>query len=113
MKTSVLTIILGVLAIGAFAQSDSANHYYKLALAEKNNRRFAQAYNLFQKSLQFNTENADVQADFGFTAIELRKYDAAKLAFQKVLALKKDDPIALENLASISFWQRRWNEAIP
>ncbi len=70
------------------------------------------AFNDFQKSLQYRADNADVQRDLGLTAVELRKYENAKQAFLKVNELKKDDPVATENLALLYFWTHQWPQAV-
>jgi lipopolysaccharide biosynthesis regulator YciM len=44
--------------------------------------------------------------------VEMRKYDLAKLAFEQVTKRNANDPVAVENLASLYFWTRKWNDAI-
>ncbi len=97
----------------AFSQpSDSSVFYYQKGISEKNQRLFLVAYNDFQKSLQFRSDQVDAQRELGLTAVELKKYDNARMAFLKVNELKKDDPVAIENLANLYFWTRQWKEAI-
>lgn len=69
------------------------------------------AFNYFQKSVDIKKDNAAAQTELGLTAVELRKYGNAELAFLKVNELKKDDPVATENLANIYFWTHQWKQA--
>ncbi len=94
-----------------FSQTDSSNFFYQKALDEKNKRLFMVAYNDFQKSLGYKPDNIDAERELGITAVELRKYDNAKLAFVKVIGWKKDDTAAITNLANLCFWLRQWPEA--
>lgn len=111
MKT-LLSFILLLSAAATFAQSDSSDVYYQKGLTEKNNRRFLVALDYLQKAIAFKADNIDAQLAFGQTAVELRRYEPAKTAFLKVLELKKDDPVAIENLATLYFFTRKWKEAI-
>jgi len=96
----------------AFSQSaDSSNFFYQKAVEEKNKRLYMVAFNDFQRSVQFKTDNIDAQRELGLTALELRKYENAKQAFLKVNQVKKDDTIAIQNLATIYYWTRQWPEA--
>jgi len=96
----------------AFSQSaDSSNFFYQKAVEEKNKRLYMVAFNDFQRSVQFKTDNLDAQRELGLTALELRKYENAKQAFLKVNQVKKDDTIAIQNLATIYYWTRQWPEA--
>jgi len=97
----------------AWSQSrDSAAFFYQKALNEKNGRLFLVAYNDFQKSIQYSSDNFDAQEQLGLTALELRKYDNATMAFLKASELHKDDPVAVENLANLYFWTRQWDQAV-
>ncbi|MBS1915929.1 MAG: tetratricopeptide repeat protein [Bacteroidetes bacterium] len=96
-----------------FSQSsDSSQAYYQKGITEKNARRFMVAYKNFQKSVEFKKDNVDAQTQLGLTALELRDYGNAEVAFLKVNELKKDDPVAIENLANIYFWTHQWKQAI-
>jgi tetratricopeptide (TPR) repeat protein len=97
----------------AFSQpGDSSVFFYQKGISEKNQRLYQVAYNDFQKSLQFKSDKVEAQRELGLTAVELKKYDNARMAFTKVNELKKDDPVAIENLANLYFWNRDWKQAI-
>lgn len=112
MKNILFLLFLPLFSISLYAQSDSADVYYQKGIQEKTVRRYMVAFNHLQKSIEFKPDNIDAQLAFGETAAELRKSDIAKTAFLKVLELKKDDPKAIENLATLYFNTRKWKEAI-
>src|SRR5215831_6362193 len=99
MKT--LSLVSGILFVLSFAaeaqQSDSSDYFYQKGLEEKNKRLYMVAYNDFQKAIDRHSTNADAGRQLGLVAVELRKYDNAKLAFQKVLEQQKDDTTAVAN----------------
>jgi tetratricopeptide (TPR) repeat protein len=112
MKNILLIFFTAPLFNTAFSQAgDSSNVYYKKGLEEKNARRYMVAYNNFQKAVDYKIDNTDAQTQLGLTALELRKYGNAEVAFLKVNELKKDDTTAIENLANIYFWTHQWKQA--
>jgi len=112
MKNLVLLAMAFSCLQQAMPQStDSSGYFYQKAVEEKNKRLYMVAYNDLQKSVGYKADNIDAQRVLGLTAIELRKYDNARLAFQKVTELKKDDTTAIENLANIFFWTHQWQLA--
>ena len=97
----------------SIAQSgDSSSFYYKKGITEKSNRLYMVAFNDLQKSTKFDADNIDAQRELGLTSLELRKYDNAENAFTKVEEIKKDDKIAIENLANLYFWTHQWSQSI-
>ena len=113
MKNLVLTVVTLGLFTTAFSQSaDSANHYFRKGVEEKNARRYMVAYQHLQKAIQFKPDVAEIQKEAGFVALELRKYDQARVHFEQVYKLKNDDAAALEQLAKLNFSLRRFPQAI-
>jgi tetratricopeptide (TPR) repeat protein len=112
MKNFLALVVISFTVGHSFAQTDSAEFFYQKGNEEKTARLFKPALAHYQKSVQFNPNNVDAQRDLGIVAMELRRYDLALSAFEKVLTLQKNDPVAIENLTNIYFWTRKWNEAI-
>src|SRR5262249_8048928 len=114
MKNSIYLLLTALLCWQTtFSQiADSSNFYYQKGMEEKNARRFMVAFKNFQKSTGYKKDNVDAQTQLGLTALELRDYGNAEVAFLKVNELKKDDPVAVENLANIYFWTHQWKPAI-
>ncbi len=92
--------------------NDSSAFYYQKGMAEKDSRLYMVAFNDLQKSTFFKGDNVDAQRALGLTSLELKKYDNAEIAFQKVEEIKKDDAVAIENLANLYFWTHQWPQAI-
>jgi len=112
MKIFLALVVISFNVGNSFAQIDSAEFFYQKGNEEKTARLFKPALADYQKSVQFNANNADAQRDLGIVALELRRYDLAVAAFEKVLTLQKNDTVAIENVTNIYFWTRKWNEAI-
>jgi tetratricopeptide (TPR) repeat protein len=113
MKNVLVLLSFAISLQTTFSQSsDSSDFYYQKGVTEKGNRLFMVAFNDLQKSIQLKSDNVDAQRELGLTSLELRKYDNAEMAFQKVEEFKKDDGVAIENLANLYFWTHQWSQAI-
>lgn len=109
---NLLTLVALTLSGLVAAQTDSSSLFLQKGNEAKNERRFLVASQHYQKAIQFNAENIDAQRELGVVYVEMRKYDLAKLAFEQVTKRNANDPIAIENLANLYFWTRKWNDAI-
>ena len=113
MKNLVLTFVSVGIFTTAFSQSaDSAAHYFNKGVEEKNARRYMVAYQQLQRAIQYKPDVAEYQKEAGLVALELRKYDQARVHFEQVYKLKNDDAAALEQLAKLNFNLRRFPQAI-
>ncbi len=113
MKNLSLFIILTQLSLVSFAQqTDSGFLAYQHGLTEKQAGRHKVAYDHLRKAVMLNPDHTDAQRELGLAAIELRHFEVSKQAFLKVLDKEPDDPQAIENLATLNFWTRRWDDAI-
>lgn len=113
MKNTLLTILsIGVFTT-AFSQSaDSAAVFFNKGVEEKNARRYMVAYQQLQKAVQYKPDVVEYQKEAGLVALELRKYDQARVHFEQVYKMKNDDVAALEQLAKLNFNMRRFPQAI-
>jgi tetratricopeptide (TPR) repeat protein len=110
------------LSLGGFAlfmtlrlcaqQADSTEMFYQKAMAEKVAGRHKTAYEALQRAAVMSPARADVLRELGTEALELRKWEEAKAAFQQLEKISPDDQVALENLGTIFFSMRKWNDAI-
>lgn len=82
MKLSTITIAL-LLSINLFADESS----YKDAMQSYNAKDFTKAYPLFEDLSLKSPESAELNFFLGRSALELRKYDEALTAFDRVLML--------------------------
>jgi tetratricopeptide (TPR) repeat protein len=113
MKNLSFYIILTHLSLASFAQhTDSSILAYQSGLTEKQAGRHKVAYDHLRKAVMLNPDNTEAQRELGLSAIELRQFEVSRQAFLKVLEKEPNDPQAIENLATLNFWTRRWDEAI-
>jgi len=113
MKNLLLIITLGALAQTSFAQSsDSAAFYFNRGMDEKNARRFREAEKNFNKVLQLEPRNLDNLIQLATSLLEQRRYSEAKEIFHKAEAIDANHPQVVENLATLSFNARKWDDAI-
>jgi tetratricopeptide (TPR) repeat protein len=113
MKNLSLYLILALLSVASIAQQkDSAFIAYQSGLTEKQAGRHKVAYDHLRKAVSINPEHTDAQRELGLEAMELRQFEISKQAFLKVLDKEPNDPQAIENLGTLNFWTRRWDEAI-
>lgn len=107
----VLFTLLGA-GTSLVAQSDSGRFYQERGQADFQSRKYLTAYQSFQKSLQFDINQPDVSRQAGLAAMEMRRYEDAKKAFQQVLSQVPGDTVAVVRLVDLHFASRQWNEAI-
>jgi tetratricopeptide (TPR) repeat protein len=100
------------LSVASFAQTDSAAYYFQKGNESKNARLFLVASQQYKKAIELNPANTDAQRELGNVSVEMRKYPDAIQAFAEVVKKLPNDPVAVENLTSLYFWTRKWNEAI-
>ncbi len=114
MKNSILLSLCAILLLQcAYSQSkDSSAAFFQRGNKEMDARRYMVAFNNFQKSVQYDSNNIDAERQLGLVSLELRKYGDAEIAFTKVLSIQKDDTIAVVNLANLSFWTHQWKQAV-
>lgn len=66
----------------------------------------------YKKAIQFDAGNTAAQRELGNVSLEMRRFPEAILAYGEVIKKEPNDPVATENLASLYFSTRRWNDAI-
>lgn len=112
-RTIFLYTILLVLILDVNAQaSDSAIFYFEKAKAEKLAGRYREAEKNFRKSIEFNGHNLESHLQLASTLLEQKRYVDAKTIFFKAESLDASHPIVIENLMTLSFNTRKWEDAI-
>ena len=108
-----------LLAIGAlmlcfttFAQTDSAQFYFKSGLKEKAAHRYLVASQLFEKALKFSPTYTDALLENGFVNLEMKRTDPAKACFTKVNEIDPSNKIAIKELMNLCFSYRQFAKAI-
>ena len=112
MKNFFFIITLLIPAACFCQNSDSAAYFLQKGNEAKQARLYMVASQQYRKAIQFDAGNIAAQRELGNVSLEMRRYTDAILAYGGVVKKEPDDPVATENLASLYFFTRRWNDAI-
>jgi len=113
MKSLLFILVTTSIAVTTFAQSsDSATYYYNRGEVEMKARRFREAEKNFNKAFQFDPKNLNNLIQLGTSLVEQRRYTEAREKFLLAEAIDSNNPQVIENLATLSFNARKWEEAI-
>ncbi len=113
MKTTFLLTILFTITLCTKSQDSAgvADNFQK-GLREKNAKRYKPAFEYFQTAAAENPSNIDAHRELGLAAVEIRQAEIARQAFKKVIEAVPSDTIALDQLTTLSFATRKWDDAI-
>lgn len=113
MKQLLILLLAIPLSVSLSAQNnDSATFNYLKGLEEKNAKRYLSASNYFVKAISFDPRYVSAHIENGFANKEMRKTDASKQDFTKVLELEPGNEIAIKELADLYFAYRQYQNAI-
>ena len=111
MKNLLLILPLWA-SVSVSAQSDSANHYFKKGLAEKESKRYLVASQAFDKALIFNPTDKQILLESGLNQLLMHRIDAAKTVFIKLLSLDPNSLVAKQELMNIDYNYRQYPQAV-
>src|SRR5688500_11928949 len=113
LKKLVAAIGISCFASLSYAQtSDSASYYLQKGIEEKNARRFREAEKNFVKADQFSPGKLDILLELANAYVQQNRYAEAKVVFDKAAQIDANNPVIVENLATLSFNLRKWEDAI-
>jgi tetratricopeptide (TPR) repeat protein len=113
MKKFLLLLPAFYLAAGASAQyTDSARAEFRRGVTETSSGRHKPAFEHYRKATVLDSTYIDAYRAMGQSAIEIRQLELARQSFRKVLASDSTDQAAIEAMGNLSFWTRRWDDAI-
>ncbi len=107
MKKS-LQITLSLALIASLAMADSN---YESALQSYNKGDFATSYKLFDELWEKSPENAELNFYLGRSALELKKYDEAAMAFDRVLMVEPKHARTRLEMARIYYETKQFEAA--
>lgn len=113
MKSVLISLVLllpGLLL--AAQQSDSAAYYHQKGTVEMNARRFREAEKYFALAYGFDAKNLDNLVLWAGSLLEQRRYAEAREKFLLAEGLDGNHPTVIENLATLSFNLRKFEDAI-
>ncbi len=94
------------------AQTDSASWYFEKGKEEKAARRYREAEKKFVKAVSLNSKNLNYYLELADTYSAQNRYFDARETFIKAEKIQPDNPIVIENLATLSFNTRKWDDVI-
>lgn len=111
-KTLHIALSLALISSLSFANSFEAfNKQYDEAVQAYNTHDFNKAYTLFNTLWEFSPENAEVNFYLGRSALELKKYDEAGIAFDRVLMLNPKHARTRLEMARLYFETKQYEAA--
>lgn len=111
MKANVTCLLILLAGLSSNAQ-DSANFYHKKGLEEKANRRYLVASAHFDKAIKFNPKYIDAYIENGNVNLSMRRTDAAKNYFNKVVELDPNNNVAIQQLMELYYNYHQYQKAI-
>ncbi|WP_276481312.1 tetratricopeptide repeat protein [Paraflavitalea pollutisoli] len=97
----------------AIAQNaDSASYYHQQGITEQQARRFREAEKHFAKSDQFGHGNTANLVEWGNVLVAQNRYMEAREKFLEAEKKDPENPVIIENLATLSINARKWPEAV-
>jgi len=114
--TTAVLILLAVFLAGCSSsqvspEADGAYHN-KMGMAFLNEGKIQLAYVEFQKAIQKDPDNKEINYNLGLTCIQLEDYENAKKYFLKSISLAPDFPDAHNNLGVTYMQLGQWDLAL-
>lgn len=96
----------------SFNSNDSAQVYLQKGLQAKAERRWQLALNSLQKAVSFDSTDAKVLSALGELAFDMKQYNAAINAYEKLNRIEPSNEKAIENLAQLYSWFRNNDKVV-
>jgi hypothetical protein len=115
MKKSLL-LLFGLLSLNAQTTVSNTNttvqnNSYEVAYSFYKNKNYEVAYEIFNALFKNNLENKEINFYLGRSAFELKKYDEAYSAFERILIKYPNENRAKLELARIDYIQGRYKSS--
>ena len=82
---------------------DSADYFLQKGLLEKQNGRRLESLKNFEKAEKFDANNKAIESELAFAYLDLRRYNQARDAFKKLVALGDESAVNFKHLMTLSF----------
>src|SRR5262245_42450733 len=112
MKRFVLLCIPLVSGACLFAQTDSAQYFLKIGLAEKQKGRRMESLKNFEKAFKYDSTNKVVLNELASAYIDLRKYYQAKDTYKRLISVGETTPSNYKELLLLSFNLKAYDDAL-
>jgi tetratricopeptide (TPR) repeat protein len=111
-KTLLFLIGVATAASGFSQNADSATFYHQKGLTEQQARRFREAEKNFAKADELLPNQAPTLIEWGNALVAQNRYAEARDKFLKAEPKDPNNPVVIENLATLSLNVRNWNDAV-
>jgi len=112
MKRFILLCIPLVSGACLFAQTDSAQYFLKIGLAEKQKGRRMESLKNFEKAFKYDSTNKVVLNELASAYIDLRKYYQAKDTYKRLISVGETTPSNYKELLLLSFNLKAYDDAL-
>ena len=112
MKPLIATMLICAITSAHAQNPDSAQFYFKKAMVEKDAKRYLVASAYFDKSIQFDQKNAETFLQNGYTQLEMKKTNEARVNFLKVNELDPSNKTAIKELMELFYNYHQYSNAI-
>lgn len=112
MKNLLILIFVICASASSYGQADSASVYFEKGMAEKQAKRYREAEKNFAKSSKFDPSNFNSLLEWSFALLDQKRYAEARERFLDAEKLDVNHPSVIENLATLSFNMRKYEDCI-
>ncbi|MFT3980513.1 MAG: tetratricopeptide repeat protein [Ferruginibacter sp.] len=109
---NLLSLVFIIISAHCFAAGDSSGYYFKQGMLEKANKRYLVAHQAFQKSISFDSNNAQAYLEDASVLMEMRRIHEAKQNYEKILTLDPANAVAIREMMDLYFSYRQYEKAI-
>lgn len=107
-----VVILAFSLTLGYAQNIDSSSFFFQKGIEEKNARKFREAEKNFVIAHQKSPNNFEIVVELANAYIAQNRYAEARDKYLRADQLKANDATVTENLATLSFNLRKWEDAI-
>ena len=112
MRSVLLTILSFGVALATYSQADSADFFYKKALAEKQAGRKLEVWKNLDKAHKYDPTNKAIVSELADVLISMNKYSQAREMYQKMEQMGDNSAALYKQLLNLSFNTKRFDDAI-
>ena len=112
MNRLILLCLLLLTTASVFAQSDSANYFLNIGLAEKQKGRRMESLKNFEKAYKYDSTNKTLLNEMASAYMDVKKYYQARDTYKRLINLGETTPQTYKQLVQLSFNLKSYDDAI-
>src|SRR3954468_15045782 len=107
-----LALLAAITSTLSFAQTDSADFFYKKGLQEKQTGRRMESLKNFEKAATYNPNEKAIIGELANVYFEMRRYGQAREVYKKLIALGDNSAANYRQLMNLSVSLKQNDDAI-